>query len=162
VGLLQLFDVRHVSTPAPHAQTPSCVDGGHGVAGRQSADAVAWPPELRTEREALDVNGTSSTTSQTEQGIVRTRETVTERLRAEFIEMPGLRLTSEQVQRLCGVERRVCQMVLDALVDAKFLARAPDGAYARLTDGAVAYPRHRHTVTRLPSGAVAAGRGPGS
>jgi hypothetical protein len=68
---------------------------------------------------------------------VRTRETVTERLRAEFMEIPGLRLTSEQVQRLCGVERRVCQMVLDALVDAKFLSPTPDGAYARLTDGAV-------------------------
>src|SRR4029453_17069870 len=81
---------------------------------------------------------------------------VTERPRAEFMEMPGLRLTSEQVQRLCGVERRVCQMVLDALVDAKFLCRKPDRAYARLTDGAVAHPRHRHIVTRLPSGAVAA------
>jgi hypothetical protein len=77
------------------------------------------------------------------------------------MEMPGLRLTSEQVQRLCGVERRVCQMVLDALVDAKFLARTRERAYERLTDGPVAQPRHRHTDTLL-SGAVAARRGPAS
>jgi hypothetical protein len=51
--------------------------------------------------------------------------------------MPGLSLTSEQVQRLCGAERMVCQMVLDALVDAKFLSRKPDGAYARVTIGDV-------------------------
>jgi len=35
------------------------------------------------------------------------------RIRAEYLEMPGLRLTFEQMQRLCGIERTVCQMVLD-------------------------------------------------
>jgi transketolase len=39
--------------------------------------------------------------------------------------MPGLCLTSEQVQRLCGVERTICQLVLDSLVDAKFLCLNP-------------------------------------
>ncbi len=62
--------------------------------------------------------------------------TLINRLRAEFLEMPGLRLTREQAQRLCGVERTVCQMALDALVDTKFLCVKPNGAYARLTDGA--------------------------
>jgi Protein of unknown function (DUF2934) len=42
-------------------------------------------------------------------------------LRAEHLEMPGLRLKPEQVQRLWGVERTMCQRVLDSLVDAKFL-----------------------------------------
>ena len=59
-----------------------------------------------------------------------------DRLRAEYLEMPGLRLTREQAQRLCGVGRTDCQQALDALVDADFLCRKPDGAYARLTDGA--------------------------
>jgi hypothetical protein len=59
------------------------------------------------------VNGTNDTDAAGETGIVRTLDAVTERLRAEFMEMPGLRLTSEQVQLLCGVERMVCQMVLD-------------------------------------------------
>ena len=60
-----------------------------------------------------------------------------ERIRAEYLEMPGLRLKVEQVQRLCGVERMICQSVLDALVDAKFLCVKPDGTYARFADGEI-------------------------
>ena len=60
-----------------------------------------------------------------------------ERIRAEYLEMPGLRLTSEQLQRLCGVERTLCQLVLDSLVDAKFLCLKSNGAYVRLTDGEI-------------------------
>ena len=56
-----------------------------------------------------------------------------ERLRAEFAEMPGLRLTAGQVQRLCGVDAALCQDVLDALVDVKFLRANADGTYVRLT-----------------------------
>ena len=74
-------------------------------------------------------------TTQTEKGIVRTLDTVIERLRAEFTEMPGLRLTSKQVQRLCGIEPRICDVVLSALVDDNFLCIKSDGTYARLSDG---------------------------
>jgi hypothetical protein len=38
------------------------------------------------------------------------------RIRGEYLEMPGLRLTLEQAQRLCGAERMLCRMVLDARV----------------------------------------------
>lgn len=62
------------------------------------------------------------------------------RLRAEFLEMPDLRLKSEQVQRLCGVERTICQMVLDVLVEEEFLCVTLDGHYARLTTGHHPYP----------------------
>ena len=58
-----------------------------------------------------------------------------ERVRAEFMEMPGMRLTAAQVVRLCGVERTICNGALDALVNAKFLRLSPDGTYSRLTDG---------------------------
>ena len=58
------------------------------------------------------------------------------RIRAEYLEMPGLRLKVEQAQRLCGVDRAICQRVLDTLVEMKFLCVKPDGAYARLSDGA--------------------------
>ena len=57
-----------------------------------------------------------------------------ERLRAEFLEMPGLRLNVNQVQRLCGVDETMCRNVLEALVDVKFLRRNPDGTYARLAE----------------------------
>jgi hypothetical protein len=68
--------------------------------------------------------------------VMRTIQDVITRLRTEFLEMPGLRLKSEQVQRLCGVERTMCQTMLDVLVDEKFLCVKPDGRYARLRDGA--------------------------
>ncbi len=74
-----------------------------------------------------------------------------ERVRAEFLEMPGLRLTREQAQRLCGVEPALCQRVLDALVDMKFLCVKPNGAYARLTDG-VDSPRPRPAKADLGTG----------
>jgi hypothetical protein len=58
-----------------------------------------------------------------------------DRIRAEYLEMPGMRLKLAQVQRLCGVERLLCQAVLARLVDEGFLCVKPDGHYARLTDG---------------------------
>ena len=58
-----------------------------------------------------------------------------QRIRGEYLEMPGLRLTLPQAQRLCGVDRGLCEMVLNALVETKFLAVSPAGVYARLSDG---------------------------
>ena len=54
-------------------------------------------------------------------------------IRSEYLEMPGLALKPQQVQRLCGVDEAACQLVLDALVAAGFLAARGDGAYARVT-----------------------------
>ena len=68
-------------------------------------------------------------------------ELILERLRAEFLEMPGLRLTAQQVHRLCGVEQTTCRAVLDILVSEKFLCTKPDGTYARLTEGEVRFAR---------------------
>ena len=51
---------------------------------------------------------------------MRTVQAVVERVRAEFTEMPGLHLTQEQVQRLCGIEKTMCTLVLDALVKESF------------------------------------------
>ena len=58
-----------------------------------------------------------------------------DRLRSEFQEMPGLRLTAVQVQRFCGVDEAMCQGVLDALVDVRFLRVNTDGTYSRVSDG---------------------------
>jgi hypothetical protein len=43
-------------------------------------------------------------------------------IRAEYQEMPGLRLTLAQAQRLCGMERALRRMVLDVLVDESLCA----------------------------------------
>ena len=61
--------------------------------------------------------------------------TVLTRIRAEYLEMPGMQLTLEQAQRLCGVERDVCRRVLEMLVAMKFLCVKPNGVYGRVTDG---------------------------
>lgn len=44
-----------------------------------------------------------------------------ERIRAEYVEMPGMRLTAAQVQRLSGVDISICAVVLEDLVRAQFL-----------------------------------------
>jgi hypothetical protein len=72
---------------------------------------------------------------------MRTIQDVLARLRAEYLETPGLRLTAAQVQGLCGIEPTLCRSVLDALVEAKFLCVAPDGTYRRPTDEATAGER---------------------
>ena len=64
-----------------------------------------------------------------------------DRLKAEFLEMPGLRLSADQVRRLCGVERDLCVAALDVLVQEKFLCAKHDGTYTRLTEGSVPRPR---------------------
>jgi hypothetical protein len=63
------------------------------------------------------------------------------RIRAHYLEMPGLRLTLQQVQRLCGVEAALCQTVIDALVDEQFLCCRPNGTYMRPTTGDIPRPR---------------------
>jgi hypothetical protein len=72
-----------------------------------------------------------------------------ERLRSEFLEMPGLRLTADQVRRFCGVEGTTCASALDTLVRENFLCAKADGTYARATDGTVT--RRRQARVELPA-----------
>ena len=72
-------------------------------------------------------------------------EHVIQRAVAEYREMPGLRLTVGQVGRLFGIERAMCQRVLDALVGATVLRLTPGGHYAQATDG----PRVRSAKAEL-------------
>jgi hypothetical protein len=60
-----------------------------------------------------------------------------ERICAEFLEMPGMRLTAQQLERLSGVDRAVCACVLDDLTRAGFLSRWTDGSYGKSTDDSV-------------------------
>jgi hypothetical protein len=66
---------------------------------------------------------------------MRTIDDLIARLRAEYLEMPGLQLTAQQVQRLCGIERTICALVLGSLVESRFLALTSEGHYTRTTDG---------------------------
>jgi hypothetical protein len=56
-------------------------------------------------------------------------EDVLRRVQGEFLEMPGLRLTPAQARRLWGLDAMMCEQLLAALVDAKFLFKTRDGAF---------------------------------
>ena len=60
---------------------------------------------------------------------------VLQRICSEFLEMPGLRLTCQQAQRLWGLDPATCLAVLEFLVERRFLYRTGRGMYARLTEG---------------------------
>jgi hypothetical protein len=61
----------------------------------------------------------------------QSHDDVLRRVRGEYIEMPGLRLTSAQAQRLWGLDRASCDALLGALVESKFLFQTRDGAFMR-------------------------------
>jgi hypothetical protein len=54
------------------------------------------------------------------------------RIRAEYLEMPGLLVTARQAQRLFGLDAITCDEVLAGLVQSGFLSRTVDGMF-RLT-----------------------------
>lgn len=62
----------------------------------------------------------------------RATEDTLRRVQGEFLEMPGLRLTEAQAQRLWGLDQASCSALLGALVDANFLFRTRDGAFMRV------------------------------
>lgn len=59
------------------------------------------------------------------------REALLKRVRREFEEMPGLRLTRRQAERLFGLRGDICARILATLVTDGLLVRSADGAYAR-------------------------------
>ncbi len=56
-------------------------------------------------------------------------ERLVRRVRAEFLEMPGLCLTIEQAQRLWSLESRTCEVLLKSLIDSRFLRRTDRGLF---------------------------------
>jgi hypothetical protein len=74
------------------------------------------------------------------------------RIRAEFLEMPGLSLTANQAARLWGMDLASIEPMLKALVDSGFLWRTNAGQYVRRGDspegGRVPRP---HVKRRHPS-----------
>lgn len=61
-----------------------------------------------------------------------TEEILRHRIRAEYTESPGLRLTRRQAQRLWGMDRETCDHVLGYMVTSRFLRRRDDDTFVRL------------------------------
>ena len=72
------------------------------------------------------------------------------RIRAEYLEMPGLCLSAPQAQRLWGPDCAPCEAALVVLVEAQFLARTPTGLFVL-----AATPRANRKVRSLQSERVA-------
>jgi len=56
-------------------------------------------------------------------------DAIVRRVRAEFLEMPGLCLTRAQAQRLWGLEPHTCELLLEALIESRFLRRTAGGLF---------------------------------
>jgi hypothetical protein len=54
-----------------------------------------------------------------------------QRARADFLEMPGLRLTAAQARRLWMLDSGLCEAVLTELVGSQFLARSGGDSFVR-------------------------------
>jgi hypothetical protein len=54
-----------------------------------------------------------------------------EYVRAAYNDVPNLRLTPSQAQRLFHLEPPMCATMLDALLLERFLSRTPDGLFVR-------------------------------
>ena len=63
-----------------------------------------------------------------------TTEDWTRLVRAEYVEIPGLDLTREQVRRLWGLDQETCDSLLSALIECRFLRRTRDNRYLRADD----------------------------
>jgi hypothetical protein len=76
---------------------------------------------------------------------VNTIQTVIDRVRAEFLKVPDLRLSAEQMQLLSGEDCETVEMVLEFLADTKFLSRT--STYGRLTRVDMSYTPATDTGT---------------
>ena len=85
----------------------------------------------------------------TDDADVEATEQLLRRIRGEYMEMPGLRLTAAQARRLLGLDEQSCANLLKFLVEAKFLHQTGDGRFARMTEGTTAVPLIRMAKAQL-------------
>jgi hypothetical protein len=60
---------------------------------------------------------------------------IVERVRMEYLEMPGLALTCGQARRLLNLDAAVCEHILAELVRENFLSRNAHGVFLRRAAG---------------------------
>ena len=70
-------------------------------------------------------------------------DTTIDRIRSEYREMPGLRLTFDQMRRLWMLDLATCRTLVEKLIEAQFLKATRDGHYVR-SDSRPARPRQQH------------------
>jgi len=60
-----------------------------------------------------------------------TDQILLQRIRGEYLEMPGLRLTTAQAQRLWTLDQRQCERLFNQLIEDRFLWRTAGGDFVR-------------------------------
>jgi Fic family protein len=75
-------------------------------------------------------------------------EGIVQRIRGEYLEMPGLRLTVRQATRFWGLDEHTCVRSLEYLVRVGFLARVGRDIY-RLCEGRSAWPPDSTAVASM-------------
>ena len=63
---------------------------------------------------------------------MRVCDALLSRVRGEFREMPGMRLSSLQASRFWQLDRETCDTVLARLTEERFLVRTADGVFIAL------------------------------
>jgi hypothetical protein len=98
---------------------------GEFVLARALPHQAVMPTDLRPRRAKI---GTSEDTQVNRD---RQLDDLVRRVKAEYLEMPGLRLTAVQARRFWSLDDRTCSAVLAALIADHFLARTETGSYRR-------------------------------
>ena len=57
--------------------------------------------------------------------------TALEQFKGLFSEQPDAKLSIAQAQEICGLDEHICDQLLRALEDVRFLTRGLDGAYQK-------------------------------
>jgi hypothetical protein len=102
----------------------------HDITRRRQLPArTAGPLTIRTLTPRVDP-GEKGAARSSERRHLASREALLRRVTVEYDEMPGLRLSLPQAQRLFGLRPDICTRVLNARVAAGLL-EYEDGAYVR-------------------------------
>ena len=100
------------------------------IARPQLPTCTAGPLSVRTAKPLVEA-GPSGRASPIERRNLTSRQALLHRIAREYDEMPGLRLTAAQAQRLFGLREDICMRVFNALVDAAILRRDVNIGYVR-------------------------------
>lgn len=76
-------------------------------------------------------------------------DAVLTRIRGEYLEMPGLRLTLAQACRLWDIDAAMCSAAMADLLAERFLHRTHDGAYVAVPSTRPAQAKATLASTRL-------------
>jgi len=100
------------------------------IARSQLPTCTAGPLSVRTARPLVEADPLRRAYP-IERRNLTSRQALLHRISREYDEMPGLRLTAAQAQRLFGLREDICMRVFNALVDAAILRRDVNDGYAR-------------------------------